>query len=165
MYNPEKRHLLYLKNRQKKREASLAYYYENKERRLAYKKRWLQQNKKRWATYIRNRYHTDPIFRISLRLRQRITQALKHNRLTIPALTALGCTVPELKAHLESKFQPGMTWENWGKHGWHIDHIVPLSSFDLNDPEQLKQACHFSNLQPLWAHENWSKHATVNLIK
>jgi hypothetical protein len=48
-----------------------------------------------------------------------------------------------------------MSWENYGK--WHIDHIKPLSLFDLEDPEQLKQACHYTNLQPLWAEENIRK--------
>jgi hypothetical protein len=50
-----------------------------------------------------------------------------------------------------------MTWENWALDGWHIDHIRPCCSFDLTDPEQQKKCFHYSNLQPLWAEENWSK--------
>jgi hypothetical protein len=65
--------------------------------------------------------------------------------------------VLNLKIHLESKFQPGMTWENHGRNGWHIDHIKPLCSFDLTDLMQLRQACHYTNLQPLWAKENLRK--------
>ena len=72
-------------------------------------------------------------------------------------MSDLGCTIPELKQYLESKFQEGMTWENWGVHGWHIDHIIPLSSFDLADRDQLLTAFHYTNLQPLWAQANWSK--------
>lgn len=73
----------------------------------------------------------------------------------------LGCTIEELKAHLESLFKPGMTWDNWGHTGdvWHLDHIIPLASFDLTDPEQVKLACHYTNLQPLWATENLQKGA------
>lgn len=63
----------------------------------------------------------------------------------------------ELIVHLESKFRPGMTWENRGKKGWHIDHIKPLSAFDLTDPGQVSDACHYTNLQPLWWKENLDK--------
>ena len=66
-------------------------------------------------------------------------------------------TVEQLKQHLESKFQPGMSWDNWTTDGWHIDHIKPLSSFNLNDRKQLLSACHYTNLQPLWAKDNLSK--------
>lgn len=48
-----------------------------------------------------------------------------------------------------------MSWDNYGK--WHIDHIKPLADFDLSDPKQFKEACHYSNLQPLWAEENHKK--------
>jgi 5-methylcytosine-specific restriction endonuclease McrA len=59
-----------------------------------------------------------------------------------------------VKAHLEAQFKEGMSWENWGVSGWHVDHIIPLSSFDLSDEKQLKKAVHYSNLQPLWAADN-----------
>lgn len=57
--------------------------------------------------------------------------------------------------HLERQFTPGMSWTNYGD--WHIDHIKPLASFDLTDRVQLLVACHFTNLQPLWAEENLKK--------
>jgi hypothetical protein len=63
----------------------------------------------------------------------------------------------ESRDGLESKFQEGMTWDNWSRTGWHIDHILPLDNFDLADPEQLRRACHYTNLQPLWAKDNLSK--------
>ncbi len=56
-----------------------------------------------------------------------------------------------------------MTWENWGWGGdkWHVDHIIPLASFDLNDPVQLLRANHYTNLQPLWQAENLAKGARL----
>ena len=71
----------------------------------------------------------------------------------------LGCTVEELKAHIESQFKDGMTWSNHGVDGWHIDHIVPLASFDLTNRDQFLKAVNYTNLQPLWAFDNLSKGA------
>jgi hypothetical protein len=68
------------------------------------------------------------------------------------------CNVKKsLKLYLESKFQPGMSWDNWGRTGWHIDHIKPLALFNLSDRKQFLEACHYTNLQPLWAKDNLSK--------
>lgn len=72
----------------------------------------------------------------------------------------LGCSPAELISHLEGQFQPGMSWENRGE--WHIDHIRPLASFDLSDPEQRLEACHYTNLQPLWAADNIAKGARLD---
>lgn len=69
----------------------------------------------------------------------------------------LGCSAEEYRLHLEGLFEPGMTWANWGTHGWHIDHVRPLASFDLSDPAQQRLAFHFSNTRPAWAAENLSK--------
>ncbi len=74
----------------------------------------------------------------------------------------VGYTVEELMAHLESKFWPGMSWSNYGQ--WHIDHIIPDSVFhytSYEDPE-FKECWALSNLQPLWAHDNQSKHAKMD---
>jgi hypothetical protein len=57
-----------------------------------------------------------------------------------------------------------MTWENWAHRGWHLDHIRPLSSFDLTDEAQLKEAMHYTNLQPLWARDNLRKHAKIGKV-
>jgi hypothetical protein len=80
------------------------------------------------------------------------------------AIAFLGCTVPEAIAHIESLFLPGMDWSNWNLHGWHLDHKRPLVSFDLTDPEQMRLACHFTNLQPLWAIDNLTKHSRIDQI-
>lgn len=73
----------------------------------------------------------------------------------------IGCPKDFLKQHLESKFKPGMTWENYGPV-WEIDHIRPCASFDLTDPQQQRECFNWSNLQPLFALENLKKGATYN---
>ncbi len=62
-----------------------------------------------------------------------------------------------LKKHLESKFSPGMSWENYGRKGWHIDHIIPCARFDVTKIDELRACFHYTNLQPLWAFDNLSK--------
>lgn len=91
----------------------------------------------------------------------RIHHALKENKLS-GVTSLLGCTIKELKLHLESQFQEGMTWENYGK--WHIDHIKPCAVFDLSRTEDQKECFHFSNLQPLWAMDNLRKNAKYEKI-
>jgi hypothetical protein len=90
-------------------------------------------------------------------LRSRMNSCIKGLYKSGSAVRDLGCSIEFLKTYLESQFQSGMTWENWSMNGWHIDHILPLSSFDLTDREQLLKACHYTNLQPLWAKDNLSK--------
>lgn len=118
---------------------------------------WRKNNKDHVTAYAQTRYNTDVNFRLKACLRTRLRFALKGNTKPEATLNLLGCTVEELKKHLEEQFLPGMTWDNWTTNGWHIDHVQPLSAFDLLDPEQLKKACHYTNLQPLWAEDNIRK--------
>lgn len=69
----------------------------------------------------------------------------------------LGCTTENFVSYIETRFVKGMTWENYGAKGWHIDHIRPCASFDLTDIEQQKACFHYTNLQPLWARDNCRK--------
>ncbi len=98
-------------------------------------------------------------WRLGYTLRNRLRIAIKNGQKTGSAVAQLGCTIVELKQYIQSKFKEGMSWDNWGITGWHLDHIRPLSSFDLSDPAQFRLAAHFSNLQPLWSHENLKKGA------
>lgn len=138
---------------------------------------------KRQRERQKERMLTDPIYALTRTLRRRFTDALKNQccNKTTSALKLLGCTIPELKQHLESQFLEGMTWGNRGpgflqKGGkpildengmtilvnqWHIDHIIPCDSFNLSDIEQQKKCFHFSNLRPLWAKDNISKGAKI----
>ena len=69
----------------------------------------------------------------------------------------IGLDIVEFKKHLESKFQDGMSWSNYGYYGWHIDHIKPCSLFDLSKEEDQKQCFHYTNMQPLWRLDNMKK--------
>lgn len=109
----------------------------------------------------RRRVKEDVNYKLGLALRRRLYMAVKGNHRSGTAIQELGCSIEELRRHLEAQFVPGMNWENWSPQGWHIDHIRPLSSFDLTDPDQIKAACHYTNLQPLWAAANQRKHARV----
>jgi hypothetical protein len=90
------------------------------------------------------------------RIRTRITNDIKRvsgsNRAKKIELL-LGCSIEQVRQHLESQFQPGMTWENHGE--WHIDHILPVSS--AKTLEELENLQHYTNLQPLWAQDNFIK--------
>lgn len=107
--------------------------------------------------YKNQRKATDPIYKLQHNLRSRLRKALKGKPKAGSAVRDLGCSLSEFKKYMESRFQPGMTWENHGFNGWHIDHIIPMSSFDLTNIEEVRKACHYTNLQPLWWHENLAK--------
>jgi hypothetical protein len=124
-------------------------------------KNWQLKNKKRIAAYVRNRYKTDFDYRIKMQLRGRLNAAIKKNVKTGSAVTLLGCTIQVFKEYIESKFEKGMSWENWGHDTWNIDHVRPLASFDLADKNQLAIACHYTNMQPLWSFDNYSKGAKI----
>ena len=70
----------------------------------------------------------------------------------------LGCTIEELRQHIEGQFTEGMSWNNYGK--WHIDHIIPIKYKQdgiIPTLEEAAKRLHYSNTQPLWADENISK--------
>ena len=71
----------------------------------------------------------------------------------------VGMSSIEFKANLEKQFKDGMSWENYGYRGWHIDHIIPISS--ANNEEELIKLCHYTNLQPLWAVDNFKKGSKI----
>lgn len=106
----------------------------------------------------RKAYKKLPMPSISTRMRKRLHQLFGRSSKSGRLVRFLGCSMPQFMNHLEMLFEPGMTWENRGR-GWHVDHIRPLSSFDLTDQAQAAKACHYTNLQPLWAFDNLSKGA------
>ncbi len=158
----ETKKLYYQKNKEKINQYFYAWAKENKKQFFDIQKKSKQKNKEKIKKYNKiykqQQRQNNPNYCLSENIRGRIKKALKNNKIESTS-KYLGCTIRQLKKHLEKQFQPGMTWDNYGFYGWHVDHIKPLASFDLSNQEQIKKACHYSNLQPLWAFDNLSKGA------
>lgn len=137
------------KNREKLNLSSKKWKNENQKK----VKKWRQENREYFNNYNKIRCETDILFKIKRNIRSRINKFIKNKSQN--SIDIIGLNINELKKYLESKFKDGMCWENYGKYGWHIDHIVPLSSAKTED--ELYNLCHFENLQPLWAEDNLSK--------
>lgn len=100
----------------------------------------------------------DPIKKLKYLSRTRVNLALKNGFYKQDkTFNLIGCSPSFLKTYLEKLFHPGMNWENHSRFGWHIDHIKPCSSFNLNLIEEQKKCFHYTNLQPLWWRDNLSK--------
>lgn len=96
--------------------------------------------------------------KLAVNLRLRIYKVVRRagaRRFGTP-LALLGCSINEVREHLESQFQPGMSWDNYG-HEWDVDHIRPCSKFNIFDSAEQQACFHFSNLQPLWKPEHREK--------
>lgn len=140
---------------EKHREYSRQYYKNNRESARASQK--IYNNKNREMLRKRaNEYRKIPHNKIASNYRNRIREILgaKHG---YKYIDILGCTKDEFKTYLEERFEDGMTWENHGHDGWHIDHIIPCCMFDLEDEYQLRKCFHYTNMQPLWAEDNHRK--------
>jgi hypothetical protein len=146
----------YKKNKNK----FIEYREKNKDKILKRKKEYRKTHKKEIAKYKywyhKKRYHNDIQYRLLHNCGVRIRKHLKENKDKIRSVELIGCTISELKEHLEKQFDHKMSWENYGLY-WHIDHIIPCASFDFTNLEQQKQCFHYTNLQPLEAKENIRK--------
>lgn len=129
--------------------------------------KWRKENREKVRHYARKnrklRLQRDFGFVVRERLRTRIRQAIKcHSGVKAKrTMELLGCSLNDFRVYIESKFDTGMTWENWG-HGsdkWNLDHIIPCAIFDLTNSDHQKRCFHFSNYQPLWQPDNFKKGA------
>jgi hypothetical protein len=152
-YDIKYRKEVYNKIRRERRKNDPEYRKKINEARNKYGKRPEQKIKRN--KYLKNKLKTDYNYKLIHTIRVRIKDVLRGHSKSDSTINMLGCTINELWKHLESTFKPGMTKENHGL--WHVDHIIPCSSFDLSKPEEQAKCFHYSNLQALWAHENLSK--------
>lgn len=130
---------------------------EQKEFYLQKRREYYSANKEKINKVARENLIKNPNAKLARTLRSRLRDFLKKGYKGGSAVAELGCTLEELRLHMESLFKEGMSWENHGSFGWHIDHVLPLSSFNLSDKEDFKKACHWTNLQPLWWQDNIKK--------
>lgn len=144
-YNPEREKAWRLKNRDKLIESKKTYRKNNKDK----IKEYIHNNKDKINNRIKDKYRNDEKYRIKRIIRSRIKHAISGNFKSCPSLTLLGCSIDEYKIYLEKYFSPNMSWDNYGE--WHIDHIIPCSSFNLTVEEEQKKCFHYSNTRPLWA--------------
>lgn len=144
----KKKKLYHIINKSKRVNDSKLYYKKNKNLILSYNKK-----------YKRNKYQTDFNYRLRECLRNRIIIGLKNNSKAYSTIKLLGCSIEDFKQYLESQFKPGMSWLNYGygNDKWNIDHVIPISSFDLTDTKQQQKCFHYTNLQPLWQTLNFTK--------
>jgi hypothetical protein len=112
-----------------------------------------RESQRRWKENINNR--------VIHNLRTRLTEYASgkrtdyRNKYTSKTRDFLGCSIEEFRKHLEENWKKGMSWENYGE--WHVDHIRPVKSFDMTDEAQQRECFHWTNLQPLWAMDNFRK--------
>lgn len=125
----------------------------NKKEISAKAKIYSAKTRQRRNEYVKERRRTDPEFKLKLRLSGSIRDALKTAgvRKTDRTLKLTGCSISQLKIHIESQFEPEMTWDNHGNFGWNLDHIVASTTFNLTSPEEQLKCFHFTNLMPRWA--------------
>jgi len=137
------------------REYHRQYRLEKQSERNEYSKKYNRTHRDNINIRHNNRKITDINYKLTCTLRSRLYCAIRNTQKVGSAVEDLGCSIKELKQYLENKFKNGMTWNNYGD--WHIDHIIPLSIFDLKSRNDFLKACHYTNLQPLWGKENISK--------
>lgn len=170
--------------RESKGPAMLEYYKENdlkrdREKRKQWRSEWLNNNReavnaKRREWWNRNRERVnakltsirqnDPQVKLNNAISSGMKESLHFGKNRRRWQELVGYTLEDLRKHLEKQFKDGMSWDNYGKYGWHVDHIIPLSAFHYETPNDIdfKQCWALKNLRPMWAAENISKHGKVD---
>ncbi len=117
--------------------------------------KYIKLSRRKWRNYRDNNIN----FKIRENLRNNLRRVLnaQHTKKTHPIFKYLGCSVEDFKEHIKKQFVEGMSWDNWGKYTWHIDHIKPCAKFDLTKESERYVCFNYNNQQPMWAQENLSK--------
>ncbi len=134
---------------------------ENRKSKYEYYRDHKEEKREYDRTYRPNREKIDLNYKICNRLRSRMNMAINKKAKSGSAVRDLGCSIDQFVTYIESFWEPGMNWKNYGRgyNKWSFDHTIPLSSFDLTNREQFLKACHYSNIKPMWHLDNMRKHA------
>ena len=153
----------YYKHRKDVKAKVKKYNAEHKEKRKVYIKQYGAKHKEERNAYNRLRYEMNPKIRLAGCMSSGIGQSLKNGKAGKSWKSLVSYTLKDLKRHLEKLFQPEMTWNNYGKNGWQVDHKIPISVFNFTKPDHVdfKRCWALSNLQPMWAKENNKKNAKI----
>jgi hypothetical protein len=158
-----------LANPEKRRDSRKKYYRNNTEKCLLSTQRWRKDNREHVSTYQlkvdRERRAEDPLFKFKGELRTIINQALSKKFYSNDSrfFKVLGAPSKVVSSHFDDQFIDGMGWENKGRHGWAIDHFIPLALAKTEEEAML--LCRYQNLQPLWAGDNRAKRDKVPSIE
>lgn len=133
------------------------FYSENRETLLEKQKEYYNNNKEKINNNVRLKRKNNIMFKLieSYRSRTNNFSKLKSIPKNKTTMEMIGISPKEFKLYIESLFTDGMTWDNHSRNGWHIDHIIPLSSAKSED--DLYRLSHYTNLRPLWCDENLRK--------
>lgn len=132
---------------------------DNKERQKVKISQWKLVNKDKINSQRRERLKTDIQYKLKYFISSKLgklVRSVREGKSINGTLYYLDYTMGELIIHLESQFTNGMSWDTYGVKGWHIDHIRPISSFNITslDCEDFKLCWALNNLQPLWWQDN-----------
>jgi hypothetical protein len=162
--DPAYRRKHYQRNRERIKKWKRAYYAQNNDQLTLKRRQYYHENKAAqndyMKQYLKKRRQQDPKFRLNKNISAGVWRALRQGKKGNWE-SLVGYDTDQLMNHLESQFQPGMTWDNYGE--WHIDHIRPISSFEYcsHEDKEFRDCWSLHNLQPLWAHDNLQKGALL----
>lgn len=141
-----------LKNSDRQKELKASHYLKHKDKIKDRSKAYKDIHRKRMRDKL---FKERPEQKALHNYRTRLNGIVKSKSNT--TLDLIGCSALEFKQYLSDRFVKGMSWSNYGRSGWHIDHIIPCASFDMNNKDDVKQCFHYTNLQPLWEKDNLEK--------
>jgi hypothetical protein len=153
----------YRENIKRIKEHAREYYKNNIEKFEKYHKDNAENIREQGNVWHKNKRKKEPMFRLNCNISTVISNSLKGNKNGYHWEKLVGYSLKDLITYIEQQFKEGMNWNNYGKYGWHIDHIIPKSLWQFNSysDREFKQCWALCNLQPLWAEENLRKNKKI----